>query len=47
LFDFELKNVEEIEFEFHKKEQTVLNRVKYDKFFWDSFYKRQIDKKSE
>jgi erythromycin esterase-like protein len=47
LFDFELKNVEEIEFEFRKKEQTVLNRVEYDKTFWDSFYKRQIGAKSK
>lgn len=49
MFDFELKNVEEIEYEFHvrDKKQTVLNRVKYDKTFWDSFYKRQIGAKSE
>ena len=47
LFDFELKIVEEIEFEFHKKEQTVLNRVKYDKTFWDSFYKKEISGKLE
>lgn len=49
MFDFELKNVEEIEYEFHvrDKKQTVLNRVKYDKTFWDSFYKRQIGAKLE
>ena len=47
LFDFELKNVEEIEYEFRKMEQTVLNRVEYDQTFWDSFYKREISKKSE
>lgn len=37
LYNFELKNVEEIEFEYRKKEQTVLNRVSYDKNFWNSF----------
>ena len=42
LFDFELKDVEEIEYEHRKKEQTLLNRVAYDKAFWDSFYKREI-----
>ncbi|QRM89733.1 hypothetical protein FG167_11020 [Lacinutrix sp. WUR7] len=47
LFDFELKNVEEIEYEWRKKKQTVLNRVEYDKTFWDSFYKRKIKGKSE
>lgn len=47
LFDFELKNVEDIEYEFREKEQTVLNRVEYDKTFWDSFYKREIKGKSE
>lgn len=47
LFQFELENVEEIGFEFHEKEQTVLNRVEYDKIFWNSFYKRQIGAKSE
>lgn len=47
LFDFELKNVEEIEYEFRKMEQTVLNRVKYNKTFWDLFYKRKINEKSE
>ncbi len=47
LFDFELKNVEEIEYEFRKMEQTVLNRVEYDKTFWNSFYKREISKQSE
>jgi erythromycin esterase-like protein len=47
LFDFELKNVEEIEYEFRKMEQTVLNRVEYDKTFWDSFYKGEVSKKSE
>jgi len=47
LFDFELNDVENIEFEWRKKEQTVLNRVEYDKTFWDSFYKREIKGKSE
>ena len=45
LYDIELKNVEEIEYEFRKMEQTVLNRVEYDKTFWDSFYKREISEK--
>jgi len=47
LFDFELNDVENIEYEWRKKEQTVLNRVKYDELFWNSFYKRNIDKKIE
>ncbi|WP_452219939.1 erythromycin esterase family protein [Lacinutrix salivirga] len=47
LFDFELKNVEEIEYEWREKKQTVLNRVEYDKAFWNSFYKRKIKGKSE
>jgi len=47
LFDFELKNVEEIEYEWREKKQTVLNRVEYDKAFWNSFYKREIKVKSE
>ena len=47
LFDFELKNVEEIEYEWREKKQTVLNRVEYDKAFWYSFYKREIKGKSE
>ena len=47
LFDFELKNVEEIEYEWREKKQTVLNRVEYDKAFWNSFYKREIKGKSE
>lgn len=38
LFDFELKNVEEIEYEFRKKKETVLNRVDYNENFWNSFY---------
>ena len=37
LYDFELNNVEEIEFEYREKEQTVLNRVNYDENFWSSF----------
>lgn len=47
LFDFELNNVEDIEYEFREKEQTVLNRVDYDEAFWNSFYKREISKISE
>lgn len=42
LFDFEVKNVEEIPFEFRKRDQTVLSRVAYDEVFWESFYERQI-----
>ena len=43
LFDFELKDVEEIEyFEYNNKKENSLNRVEYEKTFWDSFYKRQI-----
>lgn len=47
LFDFELKNVEEIEYEYRKVEQTLLNRVTYDQVFWDAFYERGIGLKSE
>jgi len=47
LYDFELNNVEEIEYEFRKKKQTVLNRVEYDKTFWNSFYERKKKEKSE
>jgi erythromycin esterase-like protein len=43
LYDFESKDVEEIEFEYEKMNQTVLNRVTYDKTFWDSFYKKLLD----
>ncbi|MBL7473786.1 erythromycin esterase family protein [Robertkochia sediminum] len=47
LYDFELKDVEDIEYEWREKDQTVLNRVKYDETFWSSFYEREIDKESE
>ncbi|PQJ72867.1 erythromycin esterase family protein [Polaribacter butkevichii] len=47
LYDFELNNVEEIEYEFRKMEQTVLNRVEYDKTFWNSFYERKKKEKSK
>ena len=47
LFDFELEDVEEIEFEFRKKKQTVLKQVKYDKTFWDTFYKQKINEVSK
>ncbi|WP_158974980.1 erythromycin esterase family protein [Cellulophaga sp. L1A9] len=48
LFDFELKNVEEIEYyENNNKKENSLNRVNYDKAFWDSFYKREISKQLE
>ena len=43
LFDFELKDVEEIEYyEYNNKKENSLMRVEYDKAFWDSFYKRPI-----
>lgn len=43
LFDFELKNIEEIEYyEIKNKEQNSLNRVSYDQNFWNTFYDRQI-----
>ena len=42
LYDFNITEVEEIEYEFREMEKTVLNRVEYDKTFWDSFYKREI-----
>ncbi|WP_024482377.1 erythromycin esterase family protein [Cellulophaga baltica] len=45
LYDFELKNVEEIEYyENNNKKENSLNRVNYDKAFWDLFYKREISK---
>jgi len=45
LFDFELKDVEEIEYyEYNDKKENSLYRVDYNKSFWDSFYKRKIDK---
>ncbi|MFI8605172.1 erythromycin esterase family protein [Cellulophaga baltica] len=48
LYDFELKNVEEIEYyENNNKKENSLNRVNYDKAFWDSFYKREISKQLE
>lgn len=47
LFDFELKNVEEIDYEWREKKQTLLDRVEYDSAFWDSFYKLAIKEKSE
>ena len=42
LYDFSTTEVEAIEYEFRKMEKTVLNRVAYDKNFWNSFYKREI-----
>ena len=44
LFDLELADVEEIEFEYRKMDKTVLNRVEYDEIFWNNFYKK-INKK--
>ena len=42
LYDFELEDVENIDFEYRQKEQTLLNRVEYDEAFWNTFYKRNI-----
>jgi len=48
LFDFEIKNVEEIEYyQYNNKKENSLKRVDYNKIFWDSFYKREISEKSE
>ncbi len=45
LFDFELKNVEEIEYyEYNNKKENSLSRIGYDETFWDSFYKQGIGK---
>lgn len=42
-FDFELKELEEIEYyQYNNKKENSLFRVEYDKAFWNSFYKRQI-----
>jgi len=38
LFDFEIKDVEEIEYELRTKKETVLNRVNFNAYFWNSFY---------
>ncbi|WP_442845487.1 erythromycin esterase family protein [Leeuwenhoekiella sp. H156] len=40
LFDFELNDVETIEFEWKQKDQSLLNRVNYNPAFWDSFYEK-------
>lgn len=46
LFDFEINDVEEIEYyEYNNKKEHSLKRVKYDKDFWNSFYKRDISEK--
>lgn len=48
LFDFETKNVEEIKYwEYDNREENSLNRVEYDKSFWDAFYKNQLAKISQ
>ena len=39
LYDYELKNVEDIDYEYNKLNQVLLNRVDYDKIFWTTFYK--------
>jgi len=39
LYDFKIKNVEQIEYEYRTKKETVLNRIDYDADFWNSFYK--------
>ncbi|WP_459210819.1 erythromycin esterase family protein [Aquimarina rhabdastrellae] len=43
LFDFETKDVEEIEYEWREKDQTVLDRVDYDESFWNTFYAKKIN----
>ncbi|WP_168796434.1 carboxypeptidase-like regulatory domain-containing protein, partial [Flagellimonas onchidii] len=47
LFDFQLKDIEEIEYEFSEKEHTVLNRVEFDKTYWDSFLKQFAQKQKQ
>lgn len=39
LYDYELKDVEDIDYEYNKLNQVLLNRVDYDKIFWTTFYK--------
>jgi len=38
LYDHELEDVEEIEYEFYGDEETVIDRVEYDPKFWPHFY---------
>ena len=40
LFDFELKEVEGIPYEHRRKTETRLDRVRYNKRFWNSFYEK-------
>ena len=49
LYDFELNDVEEIEYEHFEKDkkQTLLNRVEYDEVFWDYFNSQEEEIKSE
>ena len=43
LFNFELEDVEEIEYyEYNNKKENSLKRVKYDKSFWNAFYKEKL-----
>ncbi|WP_086031025.1 hypothetical protein [Tenacibaculum holothuriorum] len=43
LFDFETKDVEEIEYyQYNDKKENSLHRVEYNKEYWDSFYKKNI-----
>lgn len=44
VFDYELNNVQPIEYEHQAKENTKLNRVEYDKVFWDAFYENDLSK---
>ncbi len=44
-FDFELNDVEYIEYEHKLKDKSSLDRVEYDKSFWDSFKKHKINLK--
>jgi len=39
LYNFEVESVEDIEYEFNNKKETVLNRVQFNTDFWISFYK--------
>lgn len=43
LFDFEIKDVEEIKYyQYDNEEENSLYRVEYDETFWNSFYQQQI-----